>query len=132
MITGLNHITLAVSDLERSLHFYIQVMGLKGHVKWDKGAYLSAGDLWLCLSCDAPCPKNDYTHVALDIAAPDFDDYCKHLKDAGVPQWKVNKSEGRSVYILDPDGHKLEVHVGGLESRLGALKSKPYSRLVWL
>ena len=132
MITGLNHITLAVSDLERSLHFYIEVLGLKGHVKWEGGAYLSAGDLWLCLSCDEPCPKTDYTHLAFAIAASNFDAFYTRLKDAGVPQWKVNQSEGRSVYILDPDGHKLEVHVGGLESRLEALKSKPYSGLVWL
>lgn len=132
MIIGLNHITLAVSDLERSLHFYTQVLGLKGHVKWDNGAYLSAGDLWLCLSCDAPCPKNDYTHFAFDIVASDFDACCVRLKDAGVPQWKVNKSEGQSVYILDPDGHKLEIHVGSLASRLEAIKSKPYNGLVWL
>ncbi|MCV5899603.1 VOC family protein, partial [Escherichia coli] len=33
MISGLNHITLAVSDLERSLKFYIDTLGFTGHVK---------------------------------------------------------------------------------------------------
>ncbi len=132
MITGLNHITLAVSDLEHSLHFYTQVLGLAGHVKWDSGAYLSAGDLWLCLSCDEPSPGTDYTHIALDVAQADFDACCARLEAFEVPQWKVNKSEGPSVYILDPDGHKLEIHVGGLQRRLAALVEKPYSGLVWL
>ncbi|HEX5514181.1 MAG TPA: glutathione transferase, partial [Gammaproteobacteria bacterium] len=43
--------------------------------------------------------------------------------------WKDNKSEGDSLYFLDPDGHKLEIHVGDLESRLAALREKPYEGL---
>lgn len=132
MINGLNHITLAVSDLERSLHFYTQALGLTGHAKWDSGAYLSTGDLWLCLSCDNPCPKDDYTHIAFDVSAEDFDACCARLEAFNAPQWKVNKSEGRSMYILDPDGHKLEVHEGNLQSRLASIAEKAYSGFVWL
>ncbi|WP_447556052.1 fosfomycin resistance glutathione transferase [Vreelandella sp. EE22] len=132
MITGLNHITLAVSDLKRSLDFYTGVLGFIGHVKWDKGAYLSAGELWLCLSIDTPCAKEDYTHIAFDIEEVDFDVYRARLEALHIPRWKENTSEGASLYILDPDGHKLELHVGRLVSRLRALESKPYSGLVWL
>jgi hypothetical protein len=32
--------------------------------------------------------------------------------------WKDDKSEGASTYFLDPDGHKLEIHLGTLETRL--------------
>ncbi|MBU1437480.1 MAG: VOC family protein, partial [Gammaproteobacteria bacterium] len=28
MIQGINHLTLAVSDLNRSLHFYLDVLGM--------------------------------------------------------------------------------------------------------
>jgi len=132
MISGLNHLTIAVSDLEKSLHFYTQILGLKGHVKWQQGAYLSAGDLWFCLSVDETCPKSDYTHIAFDVDTADYDGYCQRLQDRGVSQWKVNKSEGQSLYILDPDGHKLEIHAGSLESRLKSVGQKPYKGMTWL
>ncbi len=132
LITGINHITLAVSDLERSLEFYIELLGFKGHVTWDEGAYLSAGDLWLCLSLDSPVPSEDYTHLAFDVSETNFKSFSERLCQSGVSIWKDNRSEGQSLYLLDPDGHKLEIHVGSLETRLSALKSKPYKGLKWL
>lgn len=132
MLNGLNHITLAVSDLDRSLAFYVSVLGMKGLVRWDTGAYLSLGEVWFCLSCDAVVPGRDYSHIALDIAEQDFAAFTQKLRAAGVAEWKQNRSEGDSVYFLDPDGHKLEVHSGSLQSRLEALKHKAYSGLQWL
>ncbi|MBU1308020.1 MAG: fosfomycin resistance glutathione transferase [Gammaproteobacteria bacterium] len=132
MLLGLNHITIAVSDLERSLAFYIELLGMKAHVRWDGGAYLSLGAVWFCLSCNRPMPSLDYSHIALDIAQQDFAAFTAKLRGAKVPEWKQNSSEGQSLYFLDPDGHKLEVHCGSLQSRLDTLKSKPYSGLVWL
>ena len=132
MITGLNHITLAVSDLDRSVHFYTDVLGLKGHVLWENGAYLSAGALWLCLSVDSVCDKSDYTHYAFSVISSDSSKFIDKLRTLGVIEWKQNKSEGHSLYILDPDGHKLEIHVGDLNSRLEDLREKPYEKMRWL
>lgn len=50
MLTGLNHIILAVSDLTNSLNFYTETLGFTPKAKWDHGAYLALGDLWLCLN----------------------------------------------------------------------------------
>lgn len=132
MLRGLNHITIAVSDLERSLHFYVDIVGMRGHVRWDNGAYLSLGEVWFCLLCDKVKPSQDYSHIALDIDEADFPTFCRTLKDAGVIEWKINSSEGLSVYFLDPDGNKLEAHSGSLQTRLNSLINKPYSGLVWL
>ena len=52
MLTGLNHLTLAVSDVSRSLAFYRDVLQLRVEASWDAGAYLSLPGLWLCLSLD--------------------------------------------------------------------------------
>jgi len=130
-LTGLNHLTLCVSDLTRSLAFYAGLLGLRLEVSWERGAYLSLGALWLCLSLEASAPAQDHSHIALGIDSADFAAFAAQLQAAGVPQWKQNRSEGASLYILDPDGHKLEIHVGDLASRLQQLQSTPYAGLVW-
>ena len=132
MLQGLNHITIAVSDLEHSLAFYTELLGMKAHVRWDAGAYLSLGDVWFCLSCDNPAPSLDYSHIALTISESDFKVFKEKLREGRVIEWKQNISEGESAYFLDPDGHKLEAHCGSLQTRLEELKHKPYSGLVWL
>lgn len=130
MLTGLNHLTLAVSDLTRSLAFYGDVLGLRVEATWDAGAYLSLPGLWLCLSFDSqrtaePCA--DYTHYAFSLGATDFPLFVERLKAANVREWRDNRSEGASFYFFDPDGHKLEAHVGDLASRLAACRQKPYA-----
>jgi catechol 2,3-dioxygenase-like lactoylglutathione lyase family enzyme len=132
VLRGLNHITIAVSDLDRSLTFYTEIAGMHAHVRWDNGAYLSLGGVWFCLSSDKVLPSQDYSHIALDISENDFAPFSAKLRNAGVKEWKANSSEGQSVYFLDPDGNKLEAHSGNLQTRLNSLKDKPYSGLVWL
>lgn len=122
MLTGINHITIAVSDLARSITFYQQQLGMSLKASWPDGAYLSVTGQWLCLSVDEAKPSKDYSHIAFDIKAADFNEYCERLIANGVQLWKQNKSEGESLYLLDPDGHKLEIHVGDLDSRLLAMK----------
>lgn len=129
MLSGLNHLTLAVLDLDRSVDFYRSLLGCQLHATWRSGAYLSLGDLWLCLSLDpsrSPQPAPDYTHYALSIAVDKFDIFLERLRNYRVVQWKENRSEGKSFYFLDPDGHKLEVHVGDLDSRLAQCRLLPY------
>jgi catechol 2,3-dioxygenase-like lactoylglutathione lyase family enzyme len=129
MLSGLNHLTLAVLNLERSLSFYGSLLGCRVHATWNSGAYLSLGDLWLCLSLDAnrsPAATPDYTHYAFSITRDKFDTFVERLRDHHVVEWKTNRSEGSSVYFLDPDGHKLELHVGDLDSRLAQCRTLPY------
>jgi catechol 2,3-dioxygenase-like lactoylglutathione lyase family enzyme len=133
MIKGLNHITLSVSDLARSLQFYAEILDFKPKAKWAGGAYLSAGNLWLCLTLDENARRGaqpEYTHLALDIEQQHFASYTQKLLDYGISQWKENSSEGDSLYFLDPDGHKLEIHVGDIESRIESIRNQPYKDLV--
>ena len=130
MLSGFNHLTLAVTDVARSVSFYHDLLRLQLDATWDNGAYLSLPGLWLCLSLDplrSTAAAVDYTHYAFTVDAADFTPLVEHLRAAGVQEWRDNRSEGASFYFLDPDGHKLEAHVGDLASRLQACRAKPYA-----
>jgi catechol 2,3-dioxygenase-like lactoylglutathione lyase family enzyme len=131
--TGVNHITFAVSDLDRALRFYVDVVGCSKVATWERGAYLRAGEMWLCLSLDqraSIAAARDYTHIAFTFDVEGLAKFRERLSACSGVEWKTNASEGDSVYFLDPDGHQLEAHVGGLESRLASMRELPYDGLV--
>ncbi|MEO8401687.1 MAG: fosfomycin resistance glutathione transferase [Gammaproteobacteria bacterium] len=134
MITGINHLTLAVHDLNESTAFYRDMLGCKIHAAWDKGAYLSAGRLWLCLTLDPKTrtsPLPEYTHIAFNVRSEDFQTLSNKITDSGAHIWKNNTSEGNSLYFLDPNGHKLEIHTTTLEERIASCKQAPYSDMLF-
>jgi catechol 2,3-dioxygenase-like lactoylglutathione lyase family enzyme len=128
-VSGLNHLTLAVAELDRSLAFYVDLLGCDLVARWKQGAYLECGNLWLCLSVGTVSNRADYTHFALSVDAGSMANWRVALDKACVPHWKVNTSEGDSVYIRDPDGHQLELHTGSLATRLKALEQNPYDEM---
>lgn len=135
MIRGLNHITLAVQNIERSFAFYRDILGLKPLVKWERGAYFLVGErddnnpgsgVWFCLNADVqrhaqPC----YTHYAFSVSVDDFKKMEAKIINSGATVFKENTSPGTSLYFLDPDGHKLEIHVGTFQDRIVAKKESP-------
>jgi len=136
MLSGLNHVTFAVSDLECSLSFYAGLLGLKPVVRWDEGAYLTAGDFWVCLILDPAAGEatnnSSYTHIAFSVPPEEFPALRKKLFAHDVEEWQPNSSPGESFYFLDPDGHKLEIHARTLPDRLAWLRANPKPGIEWL
>ncbi|GAB4270873.1 MAG: fosfomycin resistance glutathione transferase [Opitutales bacterium] len=124
-ILGINHITLAVKNLETSINFYTEHLGFHCHTQWAQGAHLEAGDFWLCLTQEeGHQAAQGYTHIALSVNEASMAHFETSLQN--IARWQENSSEGPSLYILDPDGHKLELHIGNLYSRLDYLKNRPH------
>jgi len=120
MITGLNHLTLSVTDLDRAIRFYSEWLGFTLRMRSPRSAYLEAGTLWLALVFDAEArhnPSAEYSHAALSLAASELPLLAEKLRRAGVVEWR-EADNCDSFYFLDPDGHKLELHSGDLTSRL--------------
>lgn len=125
-IKGLNHITLAVQDIDISFTFYRDILGLKPLCKWDKGAYFLAGETWFCLNLDPSRIANPcYTHYAFHVEEKDFNRLEEIIRNYGCPIFKENTSPGKSFYFIDPDGHKLEIHSDTWIDRITHKKDTP-------
>jgi catechol 2,3-dioxygenase-like lactoylglutathione lyase family enzyme len=132
-VSGINHITLSVRALDISLSFYVEVLGMVPVARWYKGAYLLAGDMWVALTLDSETrtsPPMEYTHIAFHVPGQDFAEMERRIRNSGAPIWQENRSQGDSLYVLDPDHHKLEIHCSDLSARLDALKLQPPKDLV--
>lgn len=121
-VTGINHVVLHVTDLERSRKFYVDVFGFEDRNISDGPPNMKAGFL-LCgvqgldlfeVSEDAHGGQ-EMNHMALNVAADDVDQLMALLSDAGIdaPQ----RTPRNSVFISDPDGHQLEILPGTASER---------------
>ncbi|EEF60012.1 VOC family protein [Pedosphaera parvula] len=119
-VCGINHVTLSVKDLERSVAFYSDLLGFEVWMRKGHSAYLEAGTFWLALVVDENVrsgPLPEYTHLALSVSKDGLPVLKEKLLRAGVAEWQESERAG-SFYFLDPDGHKLELHSGTLAERL--------------
>lgn len=127
----INHITFSVSDLEKSIYFYTNVLGAKLLVKGRKLAYFDIDGLWIALDVQEDIPRQEihqsYTHLAFTVPEEEFDSQVKKLETLGVnvlPSRQRDERDKLSVYFTDPDGHKFEFHTGSLADRLAYYKDE--------
>ena len=131
-LRGINHVTFSTSLVDRCVQFYVEVLGCRVLAQWPKGAYLLAGDLWIALvdGADETRLASDYSHIALDASAEELATIVERAQSHGVELWQENWTEGDSLYLLDPAGHRLEVHCTSLLERLVHSIDNPWEGLV--
>jgi len=113
-VTAINHVVLHVTDLERSKRFYIDVLGFEDRSISDGppgmgAAFLLCGVQGLDLfevSEDAHGGQ-EMNHMALNVAADHVDQLVTLLSEAGIEA--PERTPRNSVFIADPDGHRLEI-----------------------
>ena len=113
-VTGINHVVLHVADLERSKRFYIDALGFADRNISDgpptmRASFLRCGMQGLDLfeiSGDAHGGQ-EMNHMALNVAADDLDQLVTLLTAAGIDA--SERTPRNSVFISDPDGHRLEM-----------------------
>ena len=126
-IQGIDHVVLRVTDLERSLRFYRDVLGCPEERRIEKlGLYqLRAGRALIDLvPVDSPLGRlggpgpgatgRNVDHLALQLAAFDESALRAHLEAHGVDPGEVAERYGAegmgpSMYVRDPDGNVVEL-----------------------
>ena len=127
-ITGADHTNWRVKDLERSLRFYRDVLGLEpfGVDEYHRGkrpivSLRVTSTFILHLRPDPsfePGPTGGYDHLAL-VVQTDAETLARHLGewDVEVEQRLEGvvgaQGEGEALYVRDPDGYLIELKLYG-------------------
>ena len=123
-MTELAHVVYYVRDLERSLQFYTEIVGLseKGRVFGGRAAVLSTGhshhELLLIQVGEAPGPLTGQRiglyHVGWKIGES-LDQlramYRKVIESGYTIDGMSDHTVSQSLYLRDPDGNELELFV---------------------
>jgi lactoylglutathione lyase len=123
-IKGICHVGLSVADLDESIAFYTEVLGLTMSERREKDAFFPIGETDVMALLQYPGgserfdaemrPKNwgkAFTHFGLTAGSvKDVFAFQEHLQERGVKIVKeaYERWDGASLYFLDPNGYTLE------------------------
>jgi catechol 2,3-dioxygenase-like lactoylglutathione lyase family enzyme len=119
-LQGIDHVALAVRDVELSAAWYTEVLGLERRFEDVWGSYpavVGVGSTSLALfpvegSDPAPAPgRNVLTmrHVAFRVDRSNFEIAQTVLKERGIAIEFQDHGLAHSFYFRDPDGHQIEI-----------------------
>ena len=115
---AVNHVSFPIRDLERSLAFYRDFLGLETLPRPDfgfAGAWLGAGNAQIHLivtpegmEVDRPPPSLTpmASHLAFTIA--DYDATLARVRQLGLAVLETSRENGQ-MWVQDPDGHVIEL-----------------------
>ena len=116
----IDHVALNVGDMERSVAWYRDVLGMERRHEehWgDSPAMMCAGDACVALfraSVEDPEPPPGADtiaarHVAFRVDRDNFERARGELDARGIAQRFRDHVVTHSIYFQDPDGHELEI-----------------------
>lgn len=110
-VSGIDHVVLHVSDLDRSRHFYLDVLGLEVSHEEGRHSFLRCGQQQVALfeSPDREIHAGDeMNHMALRLETGDYEEVKAALEREGL-RVTGRPGDDRCIYFSDPDGHRLQL-----------------------
>ena len=116
-----DHVSLRATDLDRSVAFYREVVGLELVSRRENAqAVFRGGEALLVLFCRpeyrpvSEGVKSGTDHIAFCLDAGSYDALLERLKSGGLvlrgPTLnKGARGDGLATYFRDPDGNELEI-----------------------
>jgi catechol 2,3-dioxygenase-like lactoylglutathione lyase family enzyme len=119
-VEGIDHIAIAVRDVERSAAWYQDVLGLERRYQDAWGGYpamVGAGTTAVALfpvegSPPKPTPGRDVLamrHFAFRVDRANFESAKEELGRRGIAFQAEHHGIAESIYFRDPDGHEIEL-----------------------
>ena len=118
-IRFLDHVAIMVSDLENSVKWYVENLGLTKYTKEEWGPYpvfLLAGRSGLALfpakkgtADEGLAPEIRLDHLAFNVDGDSFSKARTFLTKRGIKTTFKDHTYFHSLYFNDPDGHQLEL-----------------------
>ncbi len=129
-VHGIDHAAISVKNLEVSLKFYTEVLGLKisprEYQKSGVEYFLDCGTSLIGLIQGDPNGEKHMlqdaglggNHVSFRVHTREFDACVAELRKLNVTiTFEKKREKSWSVYFLDPDGNKLELTAWPLEDK---------------
>ena len=117
-LQGLNHVSFPVRDLDRSVHFYREVLGLEPIPRPNlpfPGAWLGGNGIQVHLivppegaPLGSPPPSLNPLAGHVAFAIDDYDRVVSALHAAGLETLEAGREVGQ-LWVRDPDGHLIEL-----------------------
>jgi catechol-2,3-dioxygenase len=116
VVNRMEHVHLAVADLDRSMDWYERAFGFT--VRWTDGttAHVGTDRFYVAMTAhrDLPPSRGDATGTAriahFAFTTPDLDAFAERLAEAEISTWgEASRAEGDAIYLHDPDGNAIEV-----------------------